>query len=81
MQGIILDEELAFLRTLEKGIKEFSSKTTSLAAGAVVPKELAFLLYDSCGFPLDLTQVMAEERGWTVDLDGFQQLMNEQKED
>ena len=55
MQGIILDEELAFLRTLEKGIKEFSSKTTSLAAGAVVPKELAFLLYDSCGFPLDLT--------------------------
>jgi len=65
VQGIILDEELAFLRTLEKGIKEFSSKTTSLGAGAVVPKELAFLLYDSCGFPLDLTQVMAEERGWT----------------
>ena len=80
MQGIILDEELAFLRTLEKGIKEFNSKTTSLGVGAVVPKELAFLLYDSCGFPLDLTQVMAEERGWTVDLDGFQQLMNEQKE-
>jgi alanyl-tRNA synthetase len=79
-QGIILDEELAFLRTLEKGIKEFNSKTTSLGVGAVVPKELAFLLYDSCGFPLDLTQVMAEERGWTVDLDGFQQLMNEQKE-
>ena len=80
LQGIILDEELAFLRTLEKGIKEFSSKTASLGAGAIVPKELAFLLYDSCGFPLDLTQVMAEERGWTVDLDGFQQLMNEQKE-
>jgi len=79
-QGIILDEELAFLRTLEKGIKEFNSKTTSLGVGAVVPRELAFLLYDSCGFPLDLTQVMAEERGWTVDLDGFQQLMNEQKE-
>jgi alanyl-tRNA synthetase len=62
-------------------IKEFSSKTTSLGAGAVVPKELAFLLYDSCGFPLDFKQVMAEERGWTVDLDSFQQLMNEQKED
>ena len=79
MQGIILDGELAFLCTLD--IKEFSSKTTSLGAGAVVPKELAFLLYDSCGFPLDFTQVMAEERGWTVDLDGFHQLMNEQKED
>jgi alanyl-tRNA synthetase len=80
VQGIIQDEERAFLRTLEKGIKEFSSKTATLGVGAIVPKELAFLLYDSCGFPLDLTQVMAEERGWTVDLDGFQQLMNEQKE-
>jgi alanyl-tRNA synthetase len=79
MQGIILDGELAFLRTLD--IKEFRSKTTSLGAGAVVPKELACLLCESRGFPLDFKQVMAEERGWiVVDLDGFQQLMNEQKE-
>ena len=50
-----------------------------LQRGAVVSGNAAFILYDTYGFPLDLTELMARERGLTVDKDGFEKLMEEQR--
>ncbi|QKK08184.1 MAG: alanine--tRNA ligase [Planctomycetota bacterium] len=74
---VIREEEESFGKTLEKGIKRFEEA----AEGAqTVSGEDAFQLYDTYGFPLDLTVLMAEERGLTVDVDGFEKCMAEQKE-
>ncbi|MEP7014468.1 MAG: alanine--tRNA ligase [Verrucomicrobiota bacterium] len=74
----IRQEEEAFNRTLDKGIDLFESEAqrgVSTVSGA-----FAFRLYDEQGFPLDLTELMARERGLTVDVAGFEQLMGEQRE-
>ncbi|MBK7404707.1 MAG: alanine--tRNA ligase [Phycisphaerales bacterium] len=74
---IIREEEESFGRTLDRGIKRFEEA----AAGVqTVGGEDAFQLYDTYGFPLDLTVLMAEERGLTVDTAGFDRCMAEQKE-
>ncbi|MEO1008348.1 MAG: alanine--tRNA ligase [Planctomycetota bacterium] len=76
--GIIRDEEESFGRTMDRGIKlfeEIAGERGSMISGAD-----AFQLYDTYGFPFDLTQVMAEERGLTVDEEGFEQAMAEQRE-
>lgn len=82
VQAILHEEEVAFDRTVERGMQFFSELKADLrASGAtVVPGERAFLLYDSHGFPLDLTQQMAEESGLTVDSEGFESAMEVQKE-
>ncbi|TCL58793.1 alanyl-tRNA synthetase [Hydrogenispora ethanolica] len=74
-------EEEGFNRTLDKGIELFESIAARLAAAGetTVAGEDAFKLYDTYGFPLDLTQLMAEERGLTVDLDGFDREMENQR--
>jgi alanyl-tRNA synthetase len=79
---IILDEEQSFGRTLNKGIDRFKkiAQTIKEAKGTVVPGEDAFFLYDSMGFPIDLTQLMAEEEGLTVDLKGYEDQMKLQSE-
>jgi len=78
---VIQDEEKAFSSMLDRGVKYFSDLegklTTSKAT--VVPGNEAFYLYDTLGFPLDLTQLMAEERGFTVDTKGFESEMEKQK--
>ena len=78
---VIADEEESFGRTLAKGIKEFNSRAEAIkAAGSTVfPGTAAFFLYDSMGFPLDLTQIMASEAGLAVDAEGFASAMAEQK--
>ena len=74
---IIADEEQSFGKTLDKGIKIFDE----FASGSkVVSGEDAFTLYDTYGFPLDLTEIMASERGLTVDVAGFERAMEEQRE-
>lgn len=77
-------EEDSFNRTLDKGIDLFEEIAASLGGTAsspsVFPANEAFKLYDTYGFPLDLTEVMARERGLTVDAEGFEKLMNEQRE-
>ncbi|HED54411.1 MAG TPA: alanine--tRNA ligase [Phycisphaerales bacterium] len=73
---IINEEETSFGRTLDKGIKLFAS----LAADGVVSGEDAFKLYDTFGFPLDLTEMMAQERGLKVDVEGFHRCMEQQRE-
>ncbi|KAA0216713.1 MAG: alanine--tRNA ligase [Leptolyngbya sp. PLA3] len=74
---VIFEEEESFGRTLDRGIGLFEE----LAAGAraKITGEEAFKLYDTFGFPLDLTQLMAEERGLSVDVEGFEACMGEQK--
>ena len=76
--SIIREEEESFGRTMERGIKLFEDITAG--SGKSVSGADAFQLYDTFGFPLDLTQMMAEERGLTVDVDGFHTAMAEQRE-
>lgn len=70
-------EEESFNKTLDRGIELFEREVSSAKA---ISGELAFRLYDEQGFPLDLTELMARERGLTVDVAGFEHLMDEQRE-
>ncbi|MEN9537641.1 MAG: alanine--tRNA ligase, partial [Verrucomicrobiota bacterium] len=76
---VIRIEEESFNRTLDKGIALFEDEASKLKAGGVISGAIAFRLYDEQGFPLDLTQLMARERGLTVDGAGFEKLMEEQR--
>ncbi len=79
IEQTILSEEQSFLKTLENGVIQFE-KILSRTSGSEIQGKDAFKLYDTYGFPLDLTQLMAEERKMTVDLDGFDVEMKNQKE-
>ena len=79
IEQTILSEEQSFLRTLENGVIQFE-KIVSSTSGSEIQGKDAFKLYDTYGFPLDLTQLMAEERNMTVDIDGFDVEMKNQKE-
>ena len=79
IEQTILAEEQSFLRTLENGVVQFE-KIVSSTSGSQINGKDAFKLYDTFGFPLDLTQLMAEERDMTVDVDGFDIEMKKQKE-
>ena len=72
-------EEESFNRTLDRGIEIFEEAVAGLP-GKTFPAEQAFKLYDTYGFPLDLTELMARERGLTVDVAGFEKLMEEQRQ-
>ena len=79
----IRDEEDSFGKTLDRGIALFEDAANRLVDAAkpcVFPAEDAFQLHDTYGFPLDLTELMAAERGMTVDVAGFNRLMNEARE-
>jgi alanyl-tRNA synthetase len=75
---VIFEEETSFLRTLEKGLKRMESIQTDVK-GKVISGEIAFELYDTFGFPLDLTSLIAREKGLSVDEDGFKVEMEKQK--
>jgi len=79
---VILAEEEAFGRTLDKGLEMFAGLSQALRAEGkkVIPGREAFKLYDTYGFPLDLTQLMAAEEGLEVELEEFNRLMEEQRE-
>ncbi|MBK6398953.1 MAG: alanine--tRNA ligase [Bacteroidetes bacterium] len=72
---VITEEENAFLRTLDTGIKKFEEYK-----GKNVDGKFAFELFDTFGFPIDLTELMARERGMEVDMVGFNKSLDEQKE-
>lgn len=78
IQRIIMEEEQAFLRTLANGILKFE-KYLSEHDSKVIDGDFAFELFDTYGFPVDLTQLMAQEQGWSVDMDGFQKGLQAQK--
>jgi alanyl-tRNA synthetase len=75
---VILEEESSFLRTLEKGLKRLENIEGDLANNTV-SGEQAFELYDTFGFPLDLTSLIAREKGYSVDERGFNVEMEKQK--
>jgi alanyl-tRNA synthetase len=75
---VILEEETSFLRTLEKGLRRIDGIQSQLQDNAI-SGELAFELYDTYGFPLDLTSLIARERGFSVDESGFKKEMEKQK--
>jgi alanyl-tRNA synthetase len=76
VRRVIEQEEAAFLRTLEGGIRRFE---TLKVTGGIVAGEDAFELFDTYGFPIDLTRLMAAERGWQVDEAGFAAALQAQK--
>jgi alanyl-tRNA synthetase len=73
-------EEERFRRTLGRGMALLEDATAGLGEGDRLPGEVAFRLYDTYGFPLDLTQDALRARGVAVDLDGFQDAMRRQRE-
>ena len=81
MEAVLAEEEAAFSSMLSRGIKEFSARAEALQAsgGTTLSGDAAFFLYDSMGFPLDLTQLMAREAGLEVDTEGFAEQMKQQK--
>ncbi|MEX2217178.1 MAG: alanine--tRNA ligase, partial [Phycisphaerales bacterium] len=78
--GILREEEESFGRTLDRGIKLFEEAAAATHHSRTIPAEAAFKLADTYGFPIDLTQQMAEERGLTVDVAGFEKLMEEARQ-
>ncbi len=78
VQKVILEEENAFLRTLENGIIRFE-KYLQENKGTVMNGPFAFELYDTFGFPIDLTELMAREKGLSVDMEGFAVELEKQK--
>ncbi|HEY7956561.1 MAG TPA: alanine--tRNA ligase, partial [Polyangia bacterium] len=72
-------EDLGFRRTLDRGMKLLDEEVARRERGQALPGEVVFKLYDTYGFPADLTRVIAEERGFTVDEEGFEREMGKQR--
>ncbi len=78
VKDVIRIEEESFNKTLDRGIDLFREETAKQSV--TLSGEFAFKLYDTYGFPLDLTELMAREQGLAVDTAGFEKLMEEQRE-
>ena len=76
---VLKDEKIKFNRTLEKGLREFEKAINNIE-GNKINKEIAFRLYDTYGFPIELTEELAKEQGLTVDIEGFKQKFAEHQE-
>lgn len=76
LMNTIKGEEVSFLRALERGLKLFAGLEVK---NKEVNGQDAFVLFDTFGFPFDLTQLLAEEKGWTVDEKGFDVALAEQR--
>lgn len=80
IQSVIKAEEERFAATIDQGLQLLEQRIAALPEGGVLSGADAFKLYDTFGFPLDLTSDILEERGLSVDADGFDALMKEQRE-
>ena len=80
VQQTIRTEEESFNKTLDRGIELFREEADSLGNAKELSGEFAFKLYDTYGFPLDLTELMAREAGLSVNTAGFETLMKQQRE-
>jgi alanyl-tRNA synthetase len=79
IEATLLQEETQFRRTLTNGLRLLDEATAGMAPGAVLAGETAFKLYDTFGFPYDLTEDALRAQGFTVDRAGFDSAMAEQK--
>ncbi|HRS53805.1 MAG TPA: alanine--tRNA ligase, partial [Bacteroidales bacterium] len=81
IKKIIIEEEQIFLKTLSSGINRFMNYVDNYCKdNFIIDGKFAFELFDTYGFPIDLTQLMAKEAGLSVDMEGFQKYMEEQKQ-
>ncbi|MDR0971194.1 MAG: alanine--tRNA ligase [Bacteroidales bacterium] len=79
IKKVILEEEQSFLKTLSNGIIKFEKYVKDIK-GDIVGGEFAFELFDTFGFPIDLTELMAKEKNLKVDIEGFNKYLLQQKE-
>ena len=79
IEQTINDEEVKFKDTLDRGLSLLMKEVDKKVSGGTLPGEKAFELYDTYGFPIDLTEDVLRTYGWTVDLNGFNKSMNDQK--
>lgn len=77
---VIKEEEESFLRTLGKGIKLMDNLMAKYESTKVIPGEDAFILYDTYGFPPDLSELIAREHGFSIDTASFEKELEKQKE-
>ncbi len=77
---VIKEEEEAFLRTLEKGLKKMDDIISNSASSKTINGEAAFELLDTFGFPIDLTRLIAQENNLSVDDEGFEAALKQQKD-
>ncbi len=77
---VLTTEEENFNKTIDQGLKILADMESKLGSGKTLSGENAFKLYDTYGFPIDLTVEILEEKGYSVDMDGFQKAMDKQKE-
>ena len=80
IESTLLQEETQFRRTLTNGLRLLDEATAGLATGATLPGETAFKLYDTFGFPYDLTEDALRSQGFGIDRDGFDAAMARQKQ-
>ncbi|XP_039183463.1 alanine--tRNA ligase, cytoplasmic [Crotalus tigris] len=73
VKDIINEEEVQFLKTLNRGRRILDRKIQSLGDNKIIPGDTAWLLYDTYGFPVDLTGLIAEEKGLKVDMEAFEE--------
>ncbi len=78
--GVIREEEASFLRTIEHGLNRLNQIIEQLKNSTVIPGEVVFELYDTYGFPADLSRIVAEDHGFSIDEAGFEEEMKKQKE-
>jgi len=76
---VLKNEKIKFNRTLEKGLREFEKAVKNLE-GKIINKDIAFRLYDTYGFPIELTEELAGEQGLAVDTEGFKAKFAEHQE-
>ena len=76
---VIKEEEVAFLRTLSQGVKRFEQYLKKNKKQKIIDGDFAFELFDTFGFPIDLTRLMAHEKGLEVDMEGFSKGLGRQK--
>lgn len=80
IESVIREEEMSFLRTLDRGIRLMDDYIAKNASTKTIPGEDAFVLYDTYGFPIDLTELIASEKGYSVDMEGFAKELQKQKD-
>ena len=80
IEKVIREEEEAFLRTLDKGIRLMDTLMEKNKESKVISGEEAFTLYDTYGFPIDLSELIAKEHGYKIDLTAFENELAKQKE-
>jgi len=82
IRKVVLNEEQRFMETLDTGMKMLNDEMTSLkkAGKNIIPGDVVFKLYDTFGFPVDLTEDIVRKKAFSIDMEGFEKAMEAQRE-